>query len=290
VLFCLDADAAGQEAMARAAQEVRRFNADRPASRPLEFRIVPLPGGSDPADLAAGEGSDALRSRLEASVDFATFLVTRHLDTADLRSAEGRDRAIETLRPTFAELPDGFLYQELLQLVSDRLDSPPEVVARFLPPRGRQPVRSSPAPAARPVEAPNGGSPWRRFEDTERAFLARCLAVPEAGRAALDDLDLDALFTSELTRRGAMHLREHFDHPGEALPVDDAELAHLVAELVIRAGDLGGDGGDVALERLQLDLLRLNRDILAAERAGEPVGELARERQRVHEEIRHRLV
>src|SRR4051812_1344744 len=288
VLFCLDADAAGQEAMARAAQEVRRFNADRPASRPLEFRIVPLPAGSDPADLVASD-ADALRDLLEANVDFATFLVRRHLESADLRSAEARDRVIDALRPTFAELADGFLYQELLQLVSDRLDSPPDVLTRFLPPRGRQAERPARVPAPAP-ERSNGGSPWRRFEDTERAFLARCLAVPEAGRSALDELELDVLFTSELTRRAARHLREHFDHPGEALPVEDSELAHLIAELVIRAGDLGGDGDDVILERLQLDLLRLNREIHAAERAGEPVGELARERQRVHEEIRHRLV
>ena len=141
-----------------------------------------------------------------------------------------------------------------------------------------------------PPGPPNGGSPWRRFEDTERAFLARCLAVPEAGQSLLEELDVDALFTSELTRRAALHLREHFDHPSEALPVDDDQFARLIAELVIRAGALGGDAESLAIERLQLDLLRLNREIHAAERAGEPVGRAGRERQRVHEEIRHRLV
>jgi DNA primase len=288
-LLCLDADAAGIEAMRRGLEAVQRADARRPG-RQLEMRIVELPGGTDPADFVAQEGADALRSRLEASVPVTRFLIERALAGGELRSAEGRDRVIEALRPTFAELPDGFLYQELLQLVSDRLDSPPEVLTRFLPPRGRRPQPAPPRATTPSSGAGNGGSPWRRFEDTERAFLARCLAVPEAGRAALEELDVDVLFTSELTRRAAGHLREHFDHPGEALPVDDAELAHLIAELVIRAGDLGGDGDDVALERLQLDLMRLNREIHVAERAGEPVGELARERQRVHEEIRHRLV
>jgi DNA primase len=288
-LLCLDADAAGIEAMRRGLEAVRRADARRPG-RQLEMRIVELPSGSDPADLVDQEGSDALRERLDASVPVTRFLIERTLAEGDLRSAEGRDRLIEALRPTFAELPDGFLYQELLHVVSDRLDSSPDVLTRFLPPRGRRAERPHFAPAVSAPEPSNGGSPWRRFESTERAFLARCLAVPEAGRGALDELDLDALFTSDLTRRAARHLRGHFDHPGEALAVDDAELAHLIAELVIRAGDLGGDGDDLALERLQLDLLRLNREIHAAERAGEPVGELARERQRVHEEIRHRLV
>jgi DNA primase len=288
-LLCLDADEAGIEAMRRGLESVQRADERRPGRR-LEMRIVELPSGSDPADLVTNEGADALRARLEASVPVTRFLIERALAAGDVRSAEGRDRVIEGLRPTFAELPDGFLYQELLQLVSDRLDSSPDVLTRFLPPRGRRAERPVFSPERASPEPANGGSPWRRFESTERAFLARCLAVPDAGRTALDDLDLDTLFTSELTRRAARHLREHFDHPGEALPTDDAELAHLIAELVIRAGDLGGDGDDVALERLQLDLLRLNREIVAAERAGEPVEELARERQRVHEEIRHRLV
>jgi DNA primase len=293
VLFCLDADAAGQEAMARAAQEIQRFNADRPARRGLEFRIVPLPSGTDPADMVAGDAG-GLRSRLETSVEFATFLVERRLENGDLRSAEGRDRVIQALRPIFAELPDGFLYHELLHLVSDRFDSPPDVLTRYLPARGRRaaraPAPSASASASASAEREANGAPWRRFEDTERAFLARCLAVPEAGRVLLGELDVDALFTSELTRRAALHLREHFDHPSEALPVDDDAFARLIAELVIRAGELGGDAESLALERLQLELRRLDREIDAARRDSEPVGELARERQRVHEEIRHRLV
>src|SRR4051794_21186208 len=180
VLFCLDADAAGQEAMARAAQEVRRFNADRPASRPLEFRIVPLPAGSDPADLVASD-ADALRDLLEANVDFATFLVRRHLESADLRSAEARDRVIDALRPTFAELADGFLYQELLQLVSDRLDSPPDVLTRFLPPRGRRAERPAFAPERQAPEPGNGGAPGRGLPRTQRALPARRLPLSGAG-------------------------------------------------------------------------------------------------------------
>jgi DNA primase len=283
-LLCLDADAAGIEAMLRGLESVERADARRPG-RQLELRIVELPTGSDPADLVAGEGAEALRRRLDNSLPVKRFLIERALASADVGSAEGRDRVIGELRPIFAELPDGFLYQELLQLVSDRLDTSPEVLARLLPARGRRaPLVSSPRPEAA------DGSPFRRFEDTERAFLARCLAVPEDGRALLGELEVEALFTAELTRRAAVHLREHFDHPSEALPVDDDAFARLIAELVIRAGELGGDADALRIERLQLDLHRLDREIQAARRDGSPVGELARERQRVHEEIRHRLV
>jgi hypothetical protein len=60
--------------------------------------------------------------------------------------------------------------------------------------------------------------------------------------------------------------------------------------LVINAGDLGGDADSLELERLQLELHRLDRSIHAARRDGSPVADLARERQMIHEQIRHRLV
>jgi hypothetical protein len=114
--------------------------------------------------------------------------------------------------------------------------------------------------------------------------------VSDAGREALEDVDIDELFVSDLTRRAAHYLRAHVERPGQDLPTGDDALARLVAELVIRTGDLDSDPEALALERLQLDKLRLDRRIADARRAGDPVGELAAERQRVHDEIRHRLV
>ena len=77
---------------------------------------------------------------------------------------------------------------------------------------------------------------------------------------------------------------------GQGLPSGDDELAHLVARLVIRAGDFASDEDALQIERLQLEKNRLDREIAAAQRAGEPVQALAMERQRVHEQIRHKLV
>jgi hypothetical protein len=129
-----------------------------------------------------------------------------------------------------------------------------------------------------------------RREDTERAFLARCLAIKDAGRRALAEIDVDTYFSLELTRRAATYLAEHLDHPGQSLPEGADDLARLVAELVIRAGDLAADPEALEIERLQLDKNRLDRAIAAAQRAGEPVTALAGERQRVQDAIRHRLV
>ena len=127
-------------------------------------------------------------------------------------------------------------------------------------------------------------------EETERAFLARCLAVKEAGRTQLEAMDVDRSFGNELTRRAAHYLVEHLEHPGQSLPAGADDLARLIAELVIRAGDLAADSGALQVERLQLDKLRVERSIAAARSAGEPVTALAVERQRIQEQISHLLV
>jgi DNA primase len=66
VLFCQDPDTAGQEAVARGTSAVRALN-NRTRGRGLDFRIVHLPAGRDPADVVQGEGADAMRSLLERS-------------------------------------------------------------------------------------------------------------------------------------------------------------------------------------------------------------------------------
>jgi nitrogenase molybdenum-iron protein alpha/beta subunit len=103
-------------------------------------------------------------------------------------------------------------------------------------------------------------------------------------------MDLDATFSTELTRRAARYLAQHLEHPGQGLPAGADDLARLVAELVIRAGDLSADPEALALERFTLDKLRLDRMIAAARRDGRDSTALAVERQRVQDEIRHRLV
>ena len=56
VQLALDADGAGQEVMLRAARVA--------AGRRLELRVVPLPAGTDPADLVAAEGARTLQRQI----------------------------------------------------------------------------------------------------------------------------------------------------------------------------------------------------------------------------------
>ena len=303
VLLCLDADAAGQQAAVRAASVLPER---------LELRVVPLPPGSDPADIVGEEGgADRMRGLLERSVPFARFQVERIL-------AGGRDDdALTQVGSVIRPLPQGILRDELVKFASGRLGITPELVEsaiRTAPPLsaaaggpGGSGQRSSsagygPGSAGGSGEAgqgaPGGGSSRAtngarqaldRREQSERAFLALCVALPELGEQKLATADRDALFTSHLTRLAAERLRGHLDHPASVIG-ETPELAELIPELVLRAGQLDATPATLELEALQLDLHRLDREITAARTGGEgEVGTLARERQKVLDAIRHRL-
>ena len=282
VLLCQDPDAAGQEAAAKGKDAIRLFNESR-RGRPLDMRVVRLPPREDPADVVQRSGAEAMRALLETSVPVPRFEVERALETADLGTVEGRDDALRAVAPIVRRLEPGPLQYDLIQLISNRLQMPEAMTSEALRRAPRTNGRE-PAPAA-PRMATSGD----RREESERLFLARCLAIKEAGHRALESIDIDATFSGDMTRRAAHYLAEHLDRPGEGLPPDAEALAKTIAELVIRSGELEADATALELERLQLEKDRLSRAIMAAERAGEPVLALSVQRQEVQAEISRRL-
>jgi DNA primase len=281
VLLCQDPDAAGQEAVAKGKDAIRVFNEGH-RLRGFDLRVVRLPAGRDPADVVQEQGAAAMRALLETSVPVARFEVERALDAGSLGSPEGRDEALRAVAPIVGRLDPGPLQYDLIQLIANRLQMPESLTSEALRrARNGRPVAVAPQRVVTSVD---------RREETERAFLARCLAIKDAGRRALEEMDIDASFSVELTRRAAHYLAEHLEHPGQSLPEGADDLARVVAELVIRAGELAADAEALMIERLQLDKHRLDREIAAAQRSGEPVSALAADRQRVQDAIRHRLV
>jgi DNA primase len=282
VLLCLDADAAGQQAAVRAAAVL--------PSR-LELRVVPLPPGADPADIVGEEGgAERMRTLLDGAVPFARFQVERTLERALGADATAQDQVLEEVAAVIRPLGGGIVRDDLVKLTSGRLGISPELVESAVrsartPAAARGNVQAAPrSPADRAHQALD------RREQTERAFLALCLALPEQGERKLAEADLDAQFTSPLTRRAAELLRGRLETPS-AVIAEDPELATLMAELVIRAGQLDATPATLDLEALQLDLHRLDREITAARTAdGSLVHSLAEERQRILDLIRHRLL
>jgi DNA primase len=291
-LFCQDPDTAGQEAVKRSIAGLRGINQAR-AGRSVEFKIVDLPAGQDPADVVQTEGRDAMLALLDRAVPVARWEVQRALDSGDTATPEGRDRILQEVAPIVASLPvatASVLRDHLVKLVAGRLELNESLVVGALTGAPRRPI-----PAA---SSEDRGGPQRngaravldRREQSERAYLAYCLALPEEGEERLAAADLDELFSSPETRRAAEYLRGRLRSPAGELPAGDEPLARLVAELVIRAGQLEATPAKLELEALQLDLHNLDRRIATARTEGhERIRDLAAERQQVLDAIRHRL-
>jgi DNA primase len=285
VLLALDADSAGQDAMLRASKLALR--------RKLELRVVELPEGADPAELVQREGVEAMNAAVAKSVPFVRFRVERVLAQADYGSPEGRDRSIEELRPVFATLAPSAMRMELTRLVSGRLELPESVVERELSVAGT----GGPGAKVRAAQARAGGGGVSRTlgrrEETERTFLVLCLASPQEGAQALGELDLNGHFTSDLLRRAAEHLRAgDLREPMRSTGVagdghePDPELEGVLAELVVQAGREEGRPAMLKVQRLQLELARVERQIQAARVQGAgDVSELARRRGDVKREF-----
>jgi DNA primase len=254
VTLALDADAAGREATLRAARLAAKHR--------LELRVMLLPPGTDPAELAHREGPDALGSLVERSVPFVRFRVERVLAGGEVGTAEGRDRMLAELAVELADVGPGALRVELERLVVAKLGLSEKVVAPLL--RGE-----ASGPRATEAVGKPRGSPLDARERSERAFLALCIALPEPGRTALANLDIDAVFTGALNRRAAAHLRDHVEEPGAGLEeLEDGGLGVLLAELSVRATQAPAQPAQLEAERLQLELARIDREILVARAAG----------------------
>jgi len=300
VLLALDADTAGQEAMLRASALASK--------RKLELRVVELPEGADPAELIQRDGPEAIAAAVERSVPFVRFRVERELAAGETGSPEGRDRIVEQLRPVFATLPPSAMRMELMRLVSSRLALPESLAEQLLGQGSQAPTgrggRGVPAGngegARRGAAAGGAGGVARggsggagivsRREETERALLALCIAAPGEGAVALRGLDVDQDFSTELLRRAARHLREGdltapmAQAAGESTedgsgPEGDEELRGLLAELIVQAGGEASNPGMLEVQRLQLELARLERGIQRARgQEGTDVEDLAREK------------
>jgi DNA primase len=282
--LCLDADPAGGEAMLRASRVA--------AGRDLELRVVPLPEGTDPADLIERDGADALRSLVQSSTPFVVFNVERILERADTRSAEGRDRALSELRPVLNDLGPSVLRDDLVRRVAGRLELTDGRLATLLASGGSAGGvvgGSRPGNGAgprRPADGEVAGGPGQAVRG-ERLFLALCLAVPDVGATILAGLDVDEILTSTALRRAARHLAAHLRAPLAELPPGDEEFARTISGLVDLAGRVPDPSADrLEHARLHLDLDRLERAIIRARAEGGGTSDLARRREVVREAMR----
>jgi DNA primase len=205
---------------------------------------------------------------------------------------------VEELRPVFATLPPSAMRMELTRMVSSRLALPESLAEQLLSSGGARREAAGGGTDARGGERRGNGAGARAGrlsgrEETERAFLALCIAAPEQGATALAGLDVDEHFSSEQLRWVARHLRDGdlsepmAERSGEGGGVEgDPELGRLLAELIVEAGAEQAEPAMLEVQRLQLELARVDRQIQQARgRESGDVSELAQRRADIKREF-----
>jgi DNA primase len=269
IYLALDADRAGREAMLRAARLAE--------DRGVDLRVVDMPEGKDPADLASEEGSAAFQERMERAAPMIEFQVRRVLADADLDTPLGIDRALEEARKLISAVPERTATRDaLVREAADRLDVPLDYVLAPAAPE-RAPVASEPAQV----------SPGELALRAEREFLTRCLSSGGLGHDYLAR-PADDQFSSDLLRRARDHLVAHFDDPLPGLPDDDPALGALVTDVALAAQERPPTEELVLrMSMLQLEQRRIEREIRRASQDGDHTrkSELAAAEQRVRDEM-----
>lgn len=251
VFLALDADNAGKNATSRAARMA--------SEKQTDLRVVLMPAGRDPAEIVTQDGPDAFRALLDAAVNVWTFQLRRLLEQADLASADGRDR---TLAPALAVIRDAplFVREELIRDAANGLSVDPHVIQNAL---AGTPAREN-APAAVVTRSLPPARPGSQVERAERVFLSLCLGLGGRGMEYLERSTPEH-FATDLMRAARQHLLTHTGDPLADLGERDKPLAAAVMEIVQMADEGGVHDQALRLSYLQLELRRVERDLLAAE-------------------------
>jgi DNA primase len=224
--LCFDGDAAGEAATLRGMELA--------AAQGFDVRVVTLPPGRDPADLAAE--FDELLARAESYLSYRVRL--------EIERAADRQEGFVRVREVLSRFEDSPERQDAVRLAADRLDLPKETQAG-LAPHGRRGATGEISPRL-----------LEKGARLERDALAGVAAHP-ALRELLAELSPEH-FDAELHRRG----REHLLEPG-APPAD--ELVPLLAELDARAATEGIDQETAKELLLRLRERQVRRELETAD-------------------------
>ena len=147
LFLCFDSDAAGESATLRGMELA--------AEQRFDVRVVPLPSGLDPADVAS-----EFDSLLESSVSYA-----KHRVRAEIATASSRDAALDAVRKIVGRYERSSLeWQDAVKDAADRLNVPTETL-------GSVPSNELRVGGETPPKDP--------VARLERDALAGCIAHPE---------------------------------------------------------------------------------------------------------------
>jgi DNA primase len=149
IVLAYDGDSAGQNAAEKFYEWEKRYE--------VEIRVIALPAGADPADVARRDPA-ALVAAVEEARPYLGFRLERLFARSDLSAPEGRARAAGTAMAMLAEHPDVLVRDQYLMQVADRCRVDADrlrSMAAAPPPSAPAESRTAPPAAARrPDERP----------------------------------------------------------------------------------------------------------------------------------------
>ena len=164
IVYLFDGDAAGQKAADRALAFIGESISDKNRNS-VELLAVTLPNNQDPAEFVQAEGAQALEAVVEGALPLIEFGLERRLDSFDLDTAPGRDRALDACLAVLAPIKDTLVAKDYAVRTWSRL-------------------RPTGASASRRPTCWSGWLPWRRprgaAEEETRARGPRARPVRRA--------------------------------------------------------------------------------------------------------------
>ncbi len=273
VVLSFDGDNAGQNAAARFYEWEKQYD--------LDVRVVDLPVGADPGDLAFSD-PDRLAAAVKEARPFLEFRVNRVLRAADMDTVEGRARAAEEAISVVSEHPDKLVQDAYALQIADHTQMAAETIRSMLAsPRSSRPANPSPRPGGRndggrqdnrgsngyadrgygnqqtQRYGSNGGSPRQAERLAAVELLALQLAIQEP--AAIGDLVVPDVFSSDRLGDLFSLLIQHqdFNSVAESVDPEDQSLLYRLAVEGAEAEPL-----DVACQLWRLFIERERNDRL----------------------------
>jgi DNA primase len=217
IVLAYDADAAGQAAAERFYTWERELD--------LSLHVLALPKGADPADLAKRDPA-ALRDALTKSKSFLDFRVQRALESADLRSPEGRAKAAQAALEMVAEHPNPLVREQYIGEIAARVDISVTQLERSISQRGQK-VTVAPVTPRTTV---------RRASGPETEALKVAIHSPDAVAGRLHEV----LFTDPTHRDAFVAIAGGLPLP-EAIEQATPDAAELLRRLAVEESDADPD-------------------------------------------------
>jgi DNA primase len=129
IVFCMDADSAGDKATRRGINTAEQAG--------LNVRVIEIAEGKDPDDLAQ-ESAKKWREKAKKTIPVFDFFINSAVRRHDSDSPEGKKKISEELMPVFADINNEVLKSHYIKKLSEKLDIREEALLRELARKGKQ--------------------------------------------------------------------------------------------------------------------------------------------------------